>query len=445
MQLLSQPFNGQLGGELTDALESGDFNTMNIAVAFARNSGVLRLRKTFGEFVRKGGKLNFYIGVDLYGTSYEALVNLLEVATSLWVIHDENGQTFHTKLFNLVAEQKSVLVVGSHNLTAGGLWTNYESSIRLDLDLNDTGDQQLQKETDAYFNRLQEHKSTALRIECDSDIQSLMVNGYIEKDVKRQVRRRQAASTPSQNQPLFGKGPRALLPTKSAVRANTRVTTSPMATPTGRKSPDGDSGRLVPLVENGASNESVQPALTNRQSNYILENENTNEATLWLETRKMTGGSRNILDLSKSSLLRDGDVRGTKYEHADSQFMHGAVEFFGINPEETEVEKNIVINFEGVDFVGNTIKFPTGKKANGTWRVQIKGVSTDGSEITKVFKSLADGEYLLPEKILAFTRVTYDYYYLSVFDESDLEEFQSASKIVAYNGRTKAARMLGIL
>ena len=36
MELMNQPFNGQLGNRLIELLDSSDYHTLNIAVAFAK-------------------------------------------------------------------------------------------------------------------------------------------------------------------------------------------------------------------------------------------------------------------------------------------------------------------------------------------------------------------------------------------------------------------------
>src|SRR3546814_5769996 len=101
----------------------------------------------------------------------------------------------------------------------------------------------------------------------------------------------------------------------------------------------------------------------------------------------MTGGSRNILDLSMKSLVTRGDPSGTSFDLGDPTFMRGGVEFFGLNPANTNQTKDVTLNFDGVDYVGNTILFPTGNHANGTWRLQIKGVSPSQVKITDAFRA----------------------------------------------------------
>jgi hypothetical protein len=158
----------------------------------------------------------------------------------------------------------------------------------------------------------------------------------------------------------------------------------------------------------------------------------------------MTGGSRNILDLSMRSLVSRGDPTGTAFDLGDARFMRGAVQFFGIDPADTSQTKDIPLNLEGVDYTGNTILYPEGEKANGTWRLQIKGADANGRKITEAFRSKSTGNYLV-HKLVAFTKIAADYYALSVFLTLNLPQFEAASLILAYNGGTKNARRLGIL
>lgn len=153
----------------------------------------------------------------------------------------------------------------------------------------------------------------------------------------------------------------------------------------------------------------------------------------------MTGGSRNILDLSKKSLVEKGDPRYTAFSiDGSSTEMKGGVQFFGVDPADTS-DVDITINYNGVDYKGNTIKYPVGDKANGTWRLQIKGESSEGKNIKEAFEK----DYLV-NKVLVFTKIDEDYFFMSIFDASDLPEFIEVSKVVAYNGGNKRSRLLGL-
>ena len=69
MQIINQPFQGQLGNLLTEELKK-NYSSLTIFSAFAKNSGVLRLKDAMENFRAKGHSIRAYIGIDLDGTSY---------------------------------------------------------------------------------------------------------------------------------------------------------------------------------------------------------------------------------------------------------------------------------------------------------------------------------------------------------------------------------------
>lgn len=246
-----------------------------------------------------------------------------------------------------------------------------------------------------------------MSIGAQDDIDKLLQNGYIFKEVAEQVRRAKAATQNGSRERLFGNGAPAKLPSVTMAKK----------------------GRTAAV--------SVVPA------GSISASSSDEDQTLWFETRLMTGGSTNILDLSKKSLVERGDTKGTLFDLGDQKFMRGTVEFFGVNPTATNQIKNITLNFEGVDYKDNNILFPGGENANGTWRLQMKGVGSSG-KITDVFKAKGGGDYL-KKKVIAFTKIQGDYYSMAVFQESELNNFKAASRILARNGVGKKARQIGLL
>ena len=408
MELMNQPFNGQLGNRLIELLDSSDYHTLNIAVAFAKNSGVLRIKDSLEKFREREGKVNVYVGVDLGGTSYEALTALLLHTDSLNVVHSENGQTFHPKIYQFVGEEKGVVVIGSHNLTAGGLWTNFESSVLIPVVGSEANEVALLKGLDEYIENLSSLKDSFMSIGAQDDIDKLLQNGYIFKEVTEHVRRAKAATQDGTQERLFGNGAPAQLP-----------------------------GIAMPKKQKAVA-VSVAPV------SPISATLNDEGQVIWFETKRLTGGSRNILDLSKRSLVERGEPVGTPFDLGEPGFMRGGVEFFGINPTATDHSKDIILNFEGVDYTGNKILFPDGAHANGTWRLQIKGVSSSGEKITDAFRSKGE-EYYLVEKVITFTKIKDDYYFITVLPESELEDLKVASRILARNGSTRTAKWLGLL
>ena len=407
MKLMNQPFNGQLGNQLIKLLDSPNYHTLNIVVAFAKSSGVLRIKNSLENFRKRGGIVNAYVGVDLGVTSYEALTALLLCTDSLNVVHSENGQTFHTKIYQFLGKEKGIIVVGSHNLTGGGLWTNFESSAHISLDMSNPKDTEILRVQKDYFESLTSIKDSFMPITTNGDVDKLLHNGYITKEVSQQVSLAKAAAKDNSRERLFGNGVPAALPRRSMPTKETVV------------APSEDSTGKIPKPQNDESE------------------------IIWFETRRLTGGSRNILDLSMKSLVERGEPTGTPFDLGEPGFMRGGVEFFGINPTDTEDRKDITLNFEGVDYTQNTILFPTGDSANGTWRLQIKGVSSSGEKITDAFRAKGEDHYLV-KKVVTFTKIDVAYYSISVYPESELENFMEASSILGRNGSTRNAKRLGL-
>lgn len=81
-------------------------------------------------------------------TSYEALTVLLLHSDSLNVVHSEKWQTFHSKIYQFVGSDKGLLIVGSQNLTYGGLWSNFESSLLIPVLGSSEGGLAVQKGVD---------------------------------------------------------------------------------------------------------------------------------------------------------------------------------------------------------------------------------------------------------------------------------------------------------
>lgn len=411
MELMNQPFTGQLGNRLIELLDVPDYHTLNIAVAFAKNSGVLRIKDALERFRKRGGKVNACVGIDLGGTSYEALTALLLYTDSLNVVHSEKGQTFHPKIYQFVGKDKGLVVVGSHNLTGGGLWTNFESSVLIPVSTSggaSANEEKLLSGLKDYIGKLPLLKDSFMSIDAQDDIDKLLQYGYIFKEVTEQIRRAKAATQNGSRKRLFGNGAPAKLPS------------------------------ITILKNEKTAAVSVAPA------GPISISSSEEDQTLWYETRGMTGGSTNILDLSMKSLVERGDPKGTLFDLGDPKFMRGVVEFFGINPNAKSQIKNITLNFEGIDYADNTILFPDGEKANGTWRLQIKGTSSSEKKITDAFRAKGGNNYL-KRKVVIFTKIQDDYYSMSVYPESELENFKTASRILARNGTAKTARQIGIL
>lgn len=142
---LNQPWDGageRLGDHLNSLLRQGDprFASLRIAVAFAKSTGVLRIADGLKLFRDNGGDIEVVVGIERKGTSQQALQLLMDLCTRVIIFHNEGAPTFHPKLYVFGNDRQAVAFVGSSNLTAGGLYINYEHNLRLVLDLTRPSD-----------------------------------------------------------------------------------------------------------------------------------------------------------------------------------------------------------------------------------------------------------------------------------------------------------------
>lgn len=152
IELLVLPYESAEGNSLLHRLitelASGHWTRFWCAIAFGRQSGNFPdLLGGLAAFVQGGGEASMTFGADMFsgrakGTDYEAVEDLLRVlqASGGFKLHlyHERGRTFHPKvyLFDNLATESSVVVIGSSNWSDGGLVSNVEANVVVHLDLS---------------------------------------------------------------------------------------------------------------------------------------------------------------------------------------------------------------------------------------------------------------------------------------------------------------------
>ena len=109
-------------------LDDEGLSAITIAVAWVRFRGLLRLKRNVEAFRDRGGSLRVVVGIDEGGATRPGLLGVLGMADEAYVFKDSRGGTFHPKVYLGEGEQKAELLVGSTNLTPGGLFVNVEAS-----------------------------------------------------------------------------------------------------------------------------------------------------------------------------------------------------------------------------------------------------------------------------------------------------------------------------
>lgn len=418
-----QPHNGNLGENIINILNSNKYSRLSILVAYAKLSGINRLKDHLLKFKSLGGEINCFVGIDQCNTTYEALLELFDICDNLYIIHNQNpSHTYHHKVYMFdksINENNAWLAIGSNNLTAGGLFINYESCSIDILDLNNYYDKTNYYNTINLFNIYSNNNYPISRhIDNKDFIDCLLLNKYVVKESQSRIISKKSISPESfKSNILFGKESFQAPPLNSSVTIDHRTSSQ----------------------TNNLSSSTSDCNNTAIYYNDTIENINLPEIqeTFWFEMRKSTGGSRNILDLSSSAKLLSGSVINTKYYTNTGDKIGGSVEFFDILPSEHEFHKDVIISFNGNEYLYSTILFADNNKS---WRIQLKGESsTDYQALSQYGKSH------FVNNILVFHKIKSNYYILEVIPGHYLNNLRSQSVFVASNGSSKSSKLFGKL
>jgi HKD family nuclease len=162
--MVFQPFDDcvSLYDALACALDDERLTELSVVVAWAKESGLQRIRPKLQAFRARGGKARILLGIDADGATFEGLYAAIDDFNEARVLFNAKSRTFHPKLYMVTGETASVVIIGSGNLTKGGLLSNYEAGVYLELDLGDDADAQIHKAITHYIKRLQDDGTTRL-------------------------------------------------------------------------------------------------------------------------------------------------------------------------------------------------------------------------------------------------------------------------------------------
>lgn len=231
------------GDFLKQSLADPRWTEFRAAVAFVKRSGTKHIRDSLKAFRKRGGIVKISAGVDAGGTSAEGLYDLMEAVQSrggVFIFKNANSSTFHPKVFLFKNDTAAEVLVGSGNLTEGGLFTNYEASFRLFLNLTTARDLELLsaivQALDAWST-----PTDGLCYPLDAGLlEQLVLNGNVPDEVRARGDENIATDDPNTHQPkLFARHP---------VRPAPRVSTSAASPPEHLEHPDEPDDESVEVV-----------------------------------------------------------------------------------------------------------------------------------------------------------------------------------------------------
>jgi HKD family nuclease len=105
-----------------------------LAVAFLKQSGLSQIIADFREVLQRGATLTAVIGTDFWLTDPEALEVLFRLQSEcpsckLHIFKSSPKSTFHPKYYRFKTGKTMRMILGSANLTDGGLATNIEVNL----------------------------------------------------------------------------------------------------------------------------------------------------------------------------------------------------------------------------------------------------------------------------------------------------------------------------
>ena len=109
-----------------------------LSVAYLRSAGLDLLTP---DLAACANRIRVFAGVRNGITSRQSLQQLLETGAQLFAVDTgTTGVTYHPKLYLASSATGACLIVGSANLTVGGLHNNIEASLEVQLDLTNPSD-----------------------------------------------------------------------------------------------------------------------------------------------------------------------------------------------------------------------------------------------------------------------------------------------------------------
>lgn len=140
------------GNAIKQLFDVPDIERVILSVAFVSESGVEQIEAGLRA---QSAKVIIFAGIRNDITSHQGLARLFHIGGKLYTV-DTGSRTviFHPKLYLARGKTTARLVIGSANLTLGGLNNNIEAGMMLDFDMTDKTDKAVVEEIQAQLEAL---------------------------------------------------------------------------------------------------------------------------------------------------------------------------------------------------------------------------------------------------------------------------------------------------
>lgn len=135
IQILSN-INYPIGNIINQELQNAQ--SARIAIAFLKYSGIKVIEKSLDQCLRSNGSVEIIAGLDFKTTDPQSMHYLIQLQKSTPNLKfycygdkdvNKNNIVFHPKIYLFQGKRETTGIVGSTNLTGGGLMTNFEANV----------------------------------------------------------------------------------------------------------------------------------------------------------------------------------------------------------------------------------------------------------------------------------------------------------------------------
>lgn len=166
---------------LAHVLSLEDSTSIVMSIAFIRASGAMPLSSMVAPIANR---IRVFAGIRNGVTSAQGIKALIDAGVELYTVDTGSLQKiYHPKLYYSRSATRARLLVGSANLTAGGLNSNVEASVLLELDLDRSEDLSLCESFEATFDQLAaNYPSNVTKIGSDTGLADLLADARYEDE-----------------------------------------------------------------------------------------------------------------------------------------------------------------------------------------------------------------------------------------------------------------------
>ena len=179
-EFILQGFTTRTHGDVVRELfDVADIQRVVLSVAFVSESGVQQIE---AKLKGHGAQLRVFAGIRNDITSHQGLARLHSIPGSTLYVVDTGARNvlFHPKLYLVRGKARARLVIGSANLTLGGLNNNIEAGMMLDFDLDDDADTAVVDGIEATLAALPaEYPSHIAKISVVPELDALLASGRL--------------------------------------------------------------------------------------------------------------------------------------------------------------------------------------------------------------------------------------------------------------------------